>query len=125
MPESKNILIVEDEKAIAHALEQKFLERGYRVCVATNGEEGLICAQRENPDLILVDMMMPVMDGPTMLERLREQEWGKEIPAIALSNLNEPENISRCMECGVYDYLVKSDWRLEDIVAKVFDRIRT
>jgi CheY-like chemotaxis protein len=123
MQEAKNILIVEDEHALSHALESEFTGRGFNVCLAANGEEGLACAKRQPPDIILLDMMMPVMDGVTMLEHMRQESWGKHIPVIALSNINEPEKVTRCMESGVFDYLVKADWKMEDIVDKVCDRL--
>lgn len=91
---------------------------------AKNGEEGLEVALREHPDLILLDIIMPVMDGMTMLARLREDLWGKDAKVIMLTNLSDNEKVAETIAHGTYDYLVKSDWKLEDVVKKVRERLR-
>ena len=84
-----------------------------------NGEVGLERALKERPDLILLDIIMPVMDGMTMLAKLRTDKWGKDVPVIMLTNLNNSEDVEEASKHGVYDYLVKSNWRLEDVIGKV------
>jgi len=116
---NKRILIVEDDLALIRALADKFLSEGFDVLEAKNGEEGLVVALQENPDLILLDIVMPRMDGLTMLKELRNDERGQEVPVIVLSNLTDTAKTADMVDEGVMDYLIKSDWKLEDVVKKV------
>lgn len=119
MEQKKLILIVEDEKTLFNALDMKLESAGFRTLGARDGEECLAVATKEHPDLILMDIVMPKMDGMTALSKLREDEWGKDVPVIILTNLSSAEDISRATKKGVYDYLVKANWKLEDVVEKV------
>lgn len=76
-----------------------------------------------HPDLILLDIVMPKMDGMTMLAQLREDEWGKTARVITLTNLSDTEKVAEAIEHGSYEYLVKSDWKIEDVVAKVREKL--
>ena len=113
------ILIIEDEPSLRGALVDKLSREGFCCLEAKNGLEGLDAALKEHPDLILLDIIMPVMDGMTMLEELRKNPWGKNVPVILLTNLSEVEKVAQSLHHGVYDYLVKSDWKLEDIAKKI------
>lgn len=118
----KKILIVEDEIALLEALTEK-LKQDFEVLQAKNGQEGLQQALNLHPDLILLDIIMPVMDGMTMLTKLRSDEWGKSVPVIVLTNLSDEQKVTECLQQGVYDYLVKSGWTLEDLTKKIKDRL--
>jgi len=117
------ILIVEDEAPLRQAMVDKFNREGFWVFSAKDGEEGLNLAVQEHPNIILLDIIMPRVDGLSMLQTLRNDEWGKNIPVIILTNLNDAQNVARAMEKGVYDFLVKSNWRLDDLVAKVKEKL--
>lgn len=121
----QGILIVEDEVSMLNALRDKFTREGFTVFEAKNGEQGLEIALREHPDLILLDIAMPVMDGMTMMKKLRqENDWGKKVPIILLTNLNEDDKINiRITEDEPAYYLVKSDWKIDDVVEKVRERL--
>lgn len=119
----KKILIVEDETPLRNALGDKLNRAGFSVLEARNGEEGLEVATREHPDLILLDVVMPVMSGMAMFKQLRQDAWGKSAKVIMLTNLNDADNIAGAMEQGSYDYFIKSDWKIEDIVQKVKERL--
>ncbi len=123
MINNKKILVVEDEVSLRNALRDKLTLEGYSVVTATDGEEGLEVALRDHPDLILLDIVMPKMDGMTILTRLRQDSWGQKALVIMLTNLNDAEKVSDALVRGSYDYLVKSDWKMEDIVAKVRQRL--
>ncbi|MBT3538876.1 response regulator [Candidatus Parcubacteria bacterium] len=118
MAGKKKILIVEDEKSLLEALKRKFSSEKFAVFEAKNGEEGLEMALKEHPDLILLDIVMPKMDGITVLGKLREDSWGKDAKVIILSNLSDATKVSEASKQGSFDYLVKSDWRIEDVVKK-------
>lgn len=115
------ILTVEDEVPLLSALRDKFTREGFAVLEAKNGEEGLEVALREHPALILLDVLMPKMDGMTMLHKLRDDEWGKHVPVIILTNLTitSDQQIKELTETEPSYYLVKADQTLEDVVAKV------
>ncbi len=119
----KIILVVEDETALRNALGDKLKHGGFSVLEAKNGKEGLEAALREHPDLILLDIVMPVMDGMAMFKKLREDVWGKNAKVIMLTNLNDAENVAEAMEQGSFNYFVKSDWKIEDVVAKVREKL--
>ena len=116
MANNKNtILIVEDEIDLRELLEKKLKIEGFNVLEAENGKVGLETALSQHPDVILLDIIMPVMDGISMLKELRQDAWGKNVVVIILSNLSEVERINAGLEKNVYDYLVKSDWEPDDI----------
>ena len=123
MSNQKKVLIVEDEKSLMEALNKKFTAEGFKVVEAVNGKEGLDKSLSERPDVILLDIIMPVMDGMTMLKKLREDSWGKLANVVLLTNLSDPQRMEEALEKGAFDYLVKSDWRLEDVVKKVEGKI--
>lgn len=126
MPErlNKKVLIVEDETPLRNAVSDILSFEGFDVFQAKNGQEGLDLALKEHPDIILLDLMMPIMDGLTMLEKLREdQEYGKNAAVILLTNINDPEKVAMATEAGSYDFLVKSDWNIEDVVVKIKTRL--
>lgn len=115
----KKILIVDDDATSQQALTDKLTKSQFEVLAAVNGKDGLKMALKEKPDLILLDLVMPVMDGMTMLSKLREDKWGKTAKVIILSNLSDAEKVSAAVQKGTYDYLVKVDWKLEDIINKI------
>jgi len=123
---NKTLLIVEDEVPMLIALVDKFTREGFRVLQARNGEEGLESALRDHPDLILLDIIMPKMDGITMLEKLNQSAdpWGKKIEVIFLTNLSDISNIEKVSQLGTNEYLVKSDWKIEDVVKKVKEHLK-
>lgn len=113
------ILIVEDEHALQDALVKKLGHEGYTVVAAKNGEEGLTLALEQHPHLIFLDILMPHMDGLEMLRRLRQDPWGKDAHVIMLTNLENTDSVSAAAQGGSFEYLIKSDWSLEDLVEKV------
>ncbi|MDP3964232.1 MAG: response regulator [bacterium] len=121
---SDRILIVEDEESLRKALVTKLSAEGFRTLESANGEEGLRVALDQKPDLILLDILMPKMHGLEMLSQLRHNDWGANIPVIVLSNLNEASKVAEAAEGGVFDYIIKSDWRISDVVDKVRDRLK-
>lgn len=110
----KKILVVEDERPLAHALELKFGHDGYDVTIATDGEEALKIANGTKFDAILLDLIMPNMDGFTFLESLK-----KKTPVIILSNLGQDEDKERAKTLGAKDYFVKSNTPITQIIKAV------
>lgn len=116
----KKILIIEDELAYAKLLKDQLTEIGYTVIEATNGKKGLEKAKNEHPDLILLDIRMPVMDGMVMLNLLRKEESGKKIKVIMLTNLEPDDKIlGGVMKDEPSYYFIKSDINLEDLLGKI------
>jgi len=119
----KKILIVEDDTTLAKALAYEFQQQDFEVASAMDGIEGLQLAESMLPDLILCDIAMPKMDGLTMLSKLREASWGKGIAVIMLTNFSDEQKVMEALSQQAFDYLVKSDWDLSQIVAKVKERL--
>ena len=121
----KKILVVEDELALLQILVEKLNLKGYETLSARNGEEGLDIALKEYPDLILLDLLLPKLDGMHLLSHLRMNggEWGKSARVIILTNLNDQEAMDQAIKAGVKHYLLKSDWKLEDIMKKVSETL--
>lgn len=120
----KKLLIIEDESSLSMILSDKFTREGFQVYEARNGVEGLERAMKDKPDLILLDIVMPTMDGITMIKKLREIE--SRIPVLFLTNLSESERITEILGAnqGIAGYLVKSHWQLDDLVQKVRETLR-
>ena len=122
----KTTPIVEDEAPQSKTLAEEFGDEGFRVFQAQNGQEGLELALREQPDIILLDIIMPMMDGMTMMKKLREKNsWGKSVPIILLTNLssNDEERMKAITRDEPAYYLEKSKWTLSDVVEKVKERL--
>lgn len=117
--EEKKILLVEDEIALLDALVLKLNSEGFTTLIAKNGEEGLKVALDNHPDLILLDIIMPKMDGITMLKKLRTDSWGHDVPVIILSNLTDADKNVNIVDSSVEAYLVKSDMPISDIIGKI------
>lgn len=122
-PLNKKILVVEDEAPLRNAITSILTANGFTVVQAANGQEGLDCAYKERPDLILLDHMMPIMDGLTMFEKLRQDPWGESVAIIFLTNSTDLAKIASPTEEPLPDFLVKSDWNIEDIVTKIKERV--
>ncbi len=120
---TKKILIIEDEQSLLNALVSKFEKEDFAVISARDGEDGLEKALTEHPDLVLLDIIMPKMDGITTLERIRRDNWGKKVPVIMLTNLSDEKKVEEAIELGSRDYLVKSDWNINDVVKKVRSKL--
>lgn len=128
MTENKKtkILIVEDELVINKAYADELRDEGFLVLTATNGRDGLELALREKPDLILLDILMPIMDGLIMMDKLREKDlYGKNVPIILLTNLSASEEkiIQAITKNEPAYYLVKSDWDLSQVLEKIKERL--
>jgi DNA-binding response OmpR family regulator len=115
----KKILIIEDDKPLNSALRDKCQLEEYETILAFDGEEGLEKALKEKPDLILLDLNMPKKDGISMLEELRKDEWGKTVEVIVLTNIQETDKVYEALKNNVNNFLVKSDWKMEDVMKKI------
>jgi len=127
-PTKKKVLVVEDDEATLNVLHIALEKAGFAVFEAKNGVSGIVMAIQERPDLILLDILMPMMDGWEMLEQLRgKNDWGKCVPVIILTNLSADEDaqIKHISELGPSFFMVKADWRVEGIVEKVLEILNT
>ena len=115
----KKVLVIEDELNLCKSIEEILSGEGYTVLTASDGEEGLRLAVSETPDLVLLDLILPKKDGFSVLKELRENEATSKIPVIVLSNLGEMEDVGRVLELGANRYLVKTDYKLAEVVEKV------
>ncbi|KKU51152.1 MAG: hypothetical protein A3H69_00570 [Candidatus Sungbacteria bacterium RIFCSPLOWO2_02_FULL_47_9] len=118
---NKKILVIEDDPSLRQAITDKLTGSGFSVVQAEDGEEGLRFAYKNHPRVILLDLMLPITDGAGVLDELRKDEWGKDVPVIVMSNLLEDENLVK--RYHVFGYIVKSDWKMEDVIKKVREAI--
>jgi DNA-binding response OmpR family regulator len=115
----KKIFILEDESFYAKILTTKFQIDGYEVKVFENGQHLLESVDQESPDLLIIDLLTPIMDGFQTLEELQKRESLKDIPKIVLSNLSQPEDVKRTKELGAIDHLVKTEMSIHELVEKI------
>jgi DNA-binding response OmpR family regulator len=120
----KKVLIVDDDENLRLVLKDKFSLEGFEVFEAQNGKEGLERALAMRPDVILLDVMMPVMNGLDMLKRLRMDAWGKNVEVIMLTVLENAEAVAEAVTDGSFTYFTKTDHNTEDIVNKVKEVIK-
>ena len=120
----KKILIVEDEAMLQRALAEFLVDEQFEVISAMDGEEGISFAKTKNPDLILLDIVLPKKDGYQVMKEIKKDEKVKNIPIILLTNLESAEDIERAFEAGATTYLVKSNYKLEDVVKKIKETLK-
>lgn len=118
---TRRILLVDDDEALSSALHERLTSDGYEVSMVGDGKAGLETALTEHPDLIILDVMMPIMDGWETLEALRADGWGMDAKVIMLTNADDMENVARAVSHQAQEYLIKGTWTLDDISAKVKD----
>jgi CheY-like chemotaxis protein len=112
------ILIVEDDKVIQNMYKIKFTNAGHEVKTASNGEEGLSLMRSFSPDIVFMDLMMPVMDGFTALTTAKADSQIKDIPVIILTNLSQSEDAEKTTKMGAVDFLVKSNLTPTQVLEK-------
>lgn len=113
------ILLIEDDSLIIKIYTTRLVADGFQVLSASNGEEGIRIAEQERPDLILLDIMMPKMDGFTVLESLRNHDALKHIPIIVYSNLAQESEMKRALELGANEFIVKANISPTELVNKM------
>ncbi len=113
------ILFVEDEESLQRAMGDSLIAKGYEVLKAIDGEAGLVIAQKQMPDLILLDLVLPKKNGFEVLEGLKKEESTKNIPIIVLTNLEGGADVEKALALGATTYLVKANYNLEDILIKI------
>ncbi len=119
----RKILIVEDEAPLRKALAEEFVDAGYTVLEANDGLEGINIALREKPDIILLDQLMPKLNGVGMLKQLRADPWGKTVPAIMATNMSTTDTINEAIDAGANDYFIKSEVSVAEIIKLIDDRL--
>ena len=116
---SKKILFVEDESALQKTFGDVLIKEGYDMISALDGEVGLKLAKERKPDLILLDLILPKMDGFEVLKQLKKEVETKAIPVIVLTNLERVVDIEKAIEAGATTYLVKANYTLEEVLEKI------
>ena len=120
---AKKILIIEDEKIMIDLLQKKLTNEGYQVAVAQDGVEGVEKMQKEKPDLILLDVMMPRMNGFEVMEKMHQDPGLKSIPVIVISNSGQPVELDRVKKLGAKDWLIKTEFDPQQVIEKVLKQI--
>jgi DNA-binding response OmpR family regulator len=115
----KTILIVEDDTILRDLISQKLKKENYDIVEAVDGEEGLKKAKEKKPDIILLDLILPGIDGFGVLEQIKKDPEIDKIPVVILSNLGQKEEIEKGMSLGAADFLIKAHFTLSEIVEKI------
>lgn len=116
---AQKVLIIEDEEVLRNVLARKLEKEGYEVIVAADGEAGMDSIRNENPDMILLDIMLPKKNGYQILEEIHRDEKLKKIPVLVISNSGQPVEIKKILELGACDYLVKADFEPQEVIDKM------
>lgn len=119
------ILLVEDDESIIKILWKKLEQESFHVLVAPDGDDGLNVCVKHHPDIILLDLVMPKMDGITMLKKLRQDPWGKNARVIILTNLSSPIKEQEAKKLGALKYIVKTDIGIESLMDLVKQTVRS
>jgi DNA-binding response OmpR family regulator len=119
MAVKKTILLVEDDVFVSDIYHTKLSQEGYDLMIAENGLEALKKIEDKEPDLILLDIVMPYMDGIEVLKKLKANDAWKNIPVIILTNLSQKEEVEEGLKMGANDYLIKSHFTPSEVVSKV------
>ncbi|MCH7640641.1 response regulator [Patescibacteria group bacterium] len=125
LKDSPVVLLIEDDPVLTKMYTEKFTSEGLKVLTAQDGETGLEMALTNKIDVILLDIMLPRMSGTDLLEKLRKDDRGKNIPVIALTNLVDQAERDRAMKLGVKGYLVKAMQNPGDVVKKIRESIKS
>ena len=115
----KKILFIEDEFTLQKTMGEFLEKEGYKIIHALDGEIGLNLAKKEKPDLILLDLVLPKLNGFEVLKKLKKGKETQNIPVIILTNLEESTDVEKILELGATTYLVKSDQSLDDVLKKI------
>lgn len=121
---AKKILIVEDDKFLRELIAQKLIKEGYEASQAIDGEEGIKKIKEEKPDLVLLDLILPGIDGFEVLSRMKEQSTLTAIPVIILSNLGQKEDVEKGLKLGAVDYLIKAHFTPGEIIEKIRNTLK-
>lgn len=116
---AKKILLIEDDKMLTEMYSLKFAEAGYEIAQANSGLSGYELAIKIKPDIIMLDIILPEMDGFSVLKKLKENKITKNIPVFFLTNLKQEEDIIRGKKEGAVDYLVKADLTPAQVLEKI------
>lgn len=112
----RTVLVIEDEAFILDLLVYKFKDQDWKIVSAMNGEAGIEKAKEEKPDIILLDILLPGMNGYEVLEQLKSDESMKDIPVLVLSNYGQKGEIDKSKELGAVDHLVKANIIIEEVI---------
>ena len=116
------ILIIEDDRSLQAALIEALRQDGYDTMSAYDGEEGVLKANTEKPDLILLDLILPKKDGFEVVEEIKKSPV-KDTPVLILTNLEEIDNVQKALDLGANTFMVKSDFSLRDIIEKIKEQL--
>lgn len=117
------IAVIEDDKILSKVLNDSLTDEGFDVTPALDGKEGLNLLMSEDFDFILLNMLLPGIDGNVILKRLREGERNKDVPVIILTIADDIERVAEAMEGGVYTYLIKDRTKVEDLIKIIKERL--
>ena len=120
---AKKILLIEDEEVMIDLLQRKITQEGYEIRVARNGEEGLAAMKEKKPDLVLLDIIMPKMEGFEVMEHMQADKDLKKIPVIVISNSGQPVEIDRAQKMGARDWLIKTEFDPQEVIEKIKKQI--
>ena len=120
---AKRILLIEDDKVLSGLLEKRLRAEGFEVFLAFKGDDGLKMAKKIKPDLLLLDIVMPAMDGFEVMEAIKEDEDLVRIPIIIVSNSGQPVEIEKAQKLGARDWLIKAEFDPKEVVDKVIKQI--
>jgi DNA-binding response OmpR family regulator len=115
----KKILLIEDDKFLRELMNKKLLTMGYDVTCASDGETGLVAIKESKPDVVLLDLILPGINGFEVLEKAKKDPDTASVPVIILSNLGQSEDIEKGLKLGAKDFLVKAHFTPQEIVAKL------
>ena len=116
---AKRLLIIEDDAVLQKALSSYLTTENFEVLCAGDGEAGIAMAKSEKPDLILLDIVLPKKDGYQVLQEVKANEETKHVPIVLLTNLGSISDVEKALEMGATTYLVKADYKLEEVTAKI------
>jgi two-component system, OmpR family, alkaline phosphatase synthesis response regulator PhoP len=120
----KVILLIEDDRALQSAVAEILEQGGFETVSAFDGEEGLKKLSEIEPDLILLDIILPRLNGYEVLAEIKKDEAKKDIPVLILTNLEQADNVQKALDLGATTFMVKSDYSLKDVLEKVRENIK-
>lgn len=119
MAEKTHVLLVEDDVFLSGIYQKKFEMEGFKVSLADNGEKALVEVKKKKPDIVMLDILLPKLDGFAVLEKLKADSDTKNIPVILLTNLGQKDDVEKGLQMGAVDYLIKAHFKPSEVVDKI------